>query len=143
MELAEPGPPRSLRPSAGPALVSAPQGGTGKGQLGLLRDCQAPALPSDGRLCSFTNGSSSSGALGSTGLSATRAMGTGRMRLFGALILFQMEKIRESCTVFFLSSLLFYTEQKSKKHAGSESADPPRDGPEAGDAGAIAQWGFV
>lgn len=114
-------------PPQGLALEPAPQGrGWERAPLGLLCGCRAPALGWREAVFLHERKSSPSGAPGALG--PPGGMGTGRMRLFGALI-FQMEKTQESCTVFFLSRLLFYTEQKKAKSMRAVSADRPRERP--------------
>lgn len=74
-----------------------------------------------------TNGKAGLGC-GPTWVSAPQVVGTGKVRLFGAL-LFEMEKMRESCTVFFPSRLLLYTEQKGSEAGGRWGRGPPAPGP--------------
>lgn len=133
MESAEPGPPRPLRPAAGPGPgTCSPGPGLGTGAPGPALWLPGAGLGVEGGCVPSRTekqplwGARLHRALGHP--PPPGGMGTGRMRLFGALI-FQMEKTQESCTVFFLSRLLFYTEQKKAKSMRAVSADRPRERP--------------
>lgn len=117
--------PHGISKAGSSAVTVPPQGLAPEGEpAGLLGDCRRQPCPVNGG-CSLTNGRAA--GCWPAGVSATQVVGTRKLRLCGALI-FKMENVRESCTVFFLSRLLFYIEQKEKKQAGGEGAPPTSPG---------------